>query len=210
MPPLPDSPSTIRLRVVGTNQGSPWNAIFHLQYTGGAPSVANLNTLCGSFLSAVASNLLALSNPLVVLASADAQDLTNAGAATGAATNTSPGTRTGTPLPASAASTISWKINNRYRGGHPRTYWPGGNQADLLNGRMFTDAFITTADAAVGAFLSAVNAITTGGITYKLICLSYMRHKVALSPPVPYTIQSALINHRLDTQRRRLGKDVAA
>jgi hypothetical protein len=200
----------VRLRVVGTYNSAPWNNIFHLQYTGGAPSVANLNTLCGSFLSAYASNLLPLCNPLVVLASADAQDLTNAGAAQGSATNTSPGTRTGTALPTSACAVISWKINNRYRGGHPRTYVPAGNTADLLLGRNWTDTFVTAANAAANAFLSAINALTTGAITYKLICLSYTRNKIALNPPVPYTIQSGLVDHRLDTQRDRLGKDVAA
>lgn len=210
MPALPDAPSCIRLRVVGADNGAPWNNIFHLQYSGGSPTVANLNTLCGSFLSAYNAQFAALLNPVVTITSADAADLTNAGAASGSATSAGVGTRTGTPLPTSACAVISWKINNRYRGGHPRTYVPAGNVADVLVGRTFTDAFITAFDAAITAFLSAVNALTTGTVTYKLICLSYTRNKVALIPPVPYTIQSGMADHRLDTQRRRLGKDVAA
>jgi len=210
MPPLPDAAAIVRVRVVGSVSGTTFNNVFHLQYSGAAPSVANLNALCTSVLTAWQTNFKSLCPSSVVLASADAQDLTNAAAATGLATDTTAGTRAGTAMPNSVAACITWKINNRYRGGHPRTYLPAGVIADITGGNRWADAFVTSAQTAAAAFLTAMNAISVGGATYKMVCLSYTRNKVALVPPVPYTIQSSLVDHRPDTQRRRLGRDIAA
>jgi hypothetical protein len=210
MPALPDAAAIVRVRVIGTVNGAPFNNIFHLQYDAAAPSVANLNTLCADVLTAWQTNFKSLCPSTVVLASADAQDLTNAGAASGSATDTTAGTRSGTAMPNSVAACITWRINNRYRGGHPRTYLPAGVIADVSGGNRWTDAFVTAMNTAAAAFLTALNAISLGGSSYKAVCLSYTRDKVARIPPVPYTIQSGLADHRPDTQRRRLGRDIAA
>jgi len=210
MAPLPDAASIVRLRVAGTVNGAPFNNIFHLQYSGPAPSNANLNSLCTSVLTAWQTNFKSLCPSSVVLANADAQDLTNTSAASGTATDTTAGTRAGTAMPNSVACCITWHINNRYRGGHPRTYLPAGVIADVTGGNRWTDAFVTAADSAAAAFLVAVNALSIGGATYKMVCLSYTRNKVALIPPVPYSIQSSLVDHRPDSQRRRMGRDIAA
>lgn len=210
MAALPDAPGIVRLRVVGTVNGTTFNNIFHLQYSGSAPSVANLNAVCTDVLSAWGTHFSPLCPSTVVLANADAADLTNAGAATGEATDTTAGTRAGTPLPNNVACCVTWHINNRYRGGHPRSYIPAGVIADVSGGNRWSDAFVTAMNSAAAAFLAAVNAISVGGSTYKLVCLSYHRAKIALNPPVPYTIQSALVDHRPDSQRKRLGRDIAA
>jgi hypothetical protein len=210
MPPLPDAAGIVRVRVAGVVATSTFNNIFHLQYSGSAPTVANLNAVCTSVLTAWQTNFKSLAPDAVVLSGADAQDLTNAAAATGAATDTTAGTRSGTAMPNSIAACITWKINNRYRGGHPRTYLPAGVIADITGGNRWTDGFITSANTAATAFLTAMNAISVGGSTYKLVCLSYTRNKIALTTPVPYTIQSGLVDHRPDTQRRRLGRDITA
>jgi len=210
MPPLPDAPGIVRVRVAGSIDTQVFNNIFHLQYTGTAPSVANLNAVCTSVLTAWQTNFKALCPASVVLSGADAQDLTNAGAATGAATDSTAGTRSGTAFPNSVAACITWKINNRYRGGHPRTYLPAGVIADLQSGNRWTDAFVTAANSSATAFRTALNAISVGGSTYKMVCLSYVRNGVALVPPVPYLIESGLVDHRPDSQRRRMGRDIVA
>lgn len=210
MAPLPDAPGIVRVRVAGTVNGAPFNNLFHLQYTGVAPSVANLNSLCSSVLSAWATNFSPLCPSSVVLAAADAQDLTNSSAASGTGTNATAGSRAGTAMPNSVAACVTWHINNRYRGGHPRTYLPAGVIADVTGGNRWTDAFVASAIAGATAFRTALNALSIGGITFKMVCLSYRRNKVALIPPVPYTIQSEIVDHRPDTQRRRLGRDISA
>jgi hypothetical protein len=210
MPPLPDAPGIVRVRVAGSVDTEVFNNIFHLQYTGGAPTTANLNAVCAAVLTAWQTNFKALCPASVVLSGADAQDLTTALSATGAATDTTAGTRSGTAFPNSVAACITWKINVRYRGGHPRTYLPAGVLADLQSGNRWTDAFVSAADTAAAAFLTAMNAISVGGSTYKMVCLSYVRAGVQLGSPVPYLIQSALVDHRPDSQRRRMGRDLIA
>ena len=210
MPPLPDAAGIVRVRVAGTVNGAPFNNIFFLQYSGSAPTVSNLNAVCADVLTAWQTNFKSLCPSTVVLAGADAQDLTNAGAASGAATDTTAGTRSGTAMPNSVAACVTWKINNRYRGGHPRTYLPAGVIADVVTGNRWTDAFVSAANTAAAAFLTAMNAISVGGSTYKQVCLSYTRNLIKLTTPVPYSIQSGLVDHRPDTQRRRLGRDIAA
>jgi len=210
MPPLPDAAGIVRVRVAGTLNGAPFNNIFHLQYSGSAPSVANLNSVCTAVLTAWQTNFKSMCPTTVALAGADAQDLTNSSAASGSATDTTAGTRSGTAMPNNVAACVTWKINNRYRGGHPRTYLPAGVIADVSGGNRWTDAFVTALDSAAAAFLVALNAISVGGSTYKMVCLSYRRGGVQLAVPVPYTIQSSLADHRPDSQRRRLGRDIAA
>jgi hypothetical protein len=207
MPPLPDAPNVVRLKIVGSNNGTGWLNGFYLRYAGAAPSNANLDALCSTALGAYATNFLPLCNNNVALSGATAQDLTNAASSTGSATNTSPGTRGAAALTSQAACVVSWKINVRYRGGHPRTYLPAGITTDLTAGHLWTGTFVTAAVTAALAFRTALNGITVGGATWSMIALSYHRNNVALNPPVPYTIQTAQVHGRVDTQRSRLGAE---
>lgn len=210
MPPLPDAAAIVRIRVGGTIDTEVFNNIFHVQYSGGAPSVVSLSSVCSDFATAYNDNFLALIPTSVTVTTVEAQDLTTPLASQASISFSEAGTRSGTSFPNNVAVCVSWKINVRYRGGHPRTYLPGGVLADLNGGNRWSDAFVTAAEGAADSFLDDVNAITAGGSTYKLVCLSYVRNKIALVPPVPYTIQSVVVDHRPDTQRRRLGRDLAA
>jgi len=206
---LPDAASIVQLRVVGTNQGTAWNNNFHLQYSGTGPTSADLDTLCTQVLTQWATNFAPLCQAGVALASARAVDLTNRAAAIGNATNTSPGTRAGTAMTNQVACVISWPINNRYRGGHPRTYLPAGVLADVTSGHLWAGAFVTAATNAAGGFRTGVNAITISGHTFTLVALSYYRNHALLGVPTPYTINAPKVHGRVDTQRTRLGKEVA-
>lgn len=210
MPALPDAPQIVRIRVIGDLNGSPFNNVFHLQYVGAAPSVADLNSLCSSICTSWGTQFGPLCPNTVALSGAEAQDLTNASAASGTATSSEVGSRTGTAFPNNLAACISWHINNRYRGGHPRTYLPAGVVGDIVTGNRWTDAFVTAAISAATAFRVALNGLAVGGLTWRMVCLSYRRNKVLLTVPVPYTIQSETVDHRPDSQRRRLGRDIAA
>lgn len=206
---LPDAAQIVLVRVTGTNQGTNFQNVFHLQYSGTAPQVADLNTLCSDVLSAWATNFSPLCQAGQALASATAVDLTNRQAASGTATNTTAGSRAGTAMTNQVACVVSWAINHRYRGGHPRSYIPAGVLADVTSGHLWATTFVTSMTNAAGAFRTALNAITISGATYKMVTLSYYSGGVLLPTPVPYTIQGAKVHGRVDTQRRRLGKEIA-
>lgn len=207
MPPLPPAQNIVRIRLKGGNQATVWNNVLYLQYVPPAPAVADLTTLMNGIATAWLTNFAPLCNVSTALTGIDAADLTSSLASTGSISTSQVGTRAGQAMPASVACVASWLINRRYRGGHPRSYFPFGIITDTQNGRQWTPAFVTAALAGVRGFRTALNALTTGTTSYKLVCLSYVSNKVQLGTPVPYTINDAAIHGRVDTQRHRLGKE---
>lgn len=208
MPPLPAAPQVVEVKVVGTINSVPWANIFHLQYTGTAPSAAQLDTLSSGVMNAWGTNFAPLVNTGVSLTGATSTDLTNALAAQGSASGTTAGSRAGTGLSNAAAACITWKINMRYKGGHPRTYIPATVSSDITSGRLFTDTYVTALTSAAGTFRTALNALTSGATTYKMVCLRRTVNKVVQDPPLILTINALVVDHRLDSQRDRMGKDL--
>jgi hypothetical protein len=198
----------VQVTVNGQINAMPWANVFHVRYPGTAPQVTDLNALCTAMLSAWGTNFAPLVNTNVSLSGAVASDLTNASAAQGSASASTAGTRAGTALPNNIACCITWKINMRYRGGHPRTYLPATVSADVATGRLYTQAYIDLVTPAAAAFRTAVNGIAAPGGTYTMVCLRRTIDRVAQNPAVPVTIQSSLVDHRVDSQRDRLGKDL--
>lgn len=219
---LPDANNCVATTLVGTVQGATWNNKIHFQ--GEAPlgtiTTAMLDTFNTAIATAWGTNVAPLCNPLVLLTDVNSVVLTN---------RTSPvlyshlpaaipGTRTGTPLPTSAAVCISWAINRRYRGGHGRIYVPAGNVGDIVNGRTLGGTFQTAANAAAAAFYAALTGLSLGGVPSRLVVLSYYEAAPNPSPPpanhsvlrtagLPFEVTGARVRTRLDTQRRRLGKE---
>jgi len=207
MPALPNVPNVVRVRLKGQNSGQVYNNVIYLQYTPPAPTTADLTTLANTIATAWTTNLASLQHGGVSLLGQDLADLTAPTAASISTTHSIPGTRPGTPLLTSAALVVSWQINVRYRGGHPRTYFPWGVVADTTGARLWAAAFVTSALAGARAFRTALNAMTTGTTTYKLVCVSYRRNNLLLPSPVVYSINDAAVHGRVDTQRHRLGKE---
>jgi hypothetical protein len=210
MPALPPADHVLLVKLVGTVGTMPYNNVFHVQYSGVAPGVPELNAFSTSFLNAYSTAFGGQLPNSVTYGTVTSTDLSNASAAQGSASLGGVGSRTGTSLMNQVAACITWKINNRYRGGHPRTYLPAGVQADTNQGHLWTDTFVSSLDTAAGTFRTAVNAIVLSGSAVNMICLARYRNKILLTTPLPFTITGHLVDHRIDTQRKRLGRDVAA
>lgn len=208
MPPLPPAAQIVLVRLKGTYGSQPWNVIQHLQYTGPAPAVADLQTIATSITSAWNTNYAPLAATNVGLSGIDLADLTNPAAAAASVTVSSLGTRAGATLPASTCIVVSWIINVRYRGGHPRSYYPFGVITDTTGTRAWAPTFVTSVNNASTAYRTALNALSVSGTTYKMAVVSYTRNNEPRPTPVPFTIQSNVTHQRIDTQRRRLGKEI--
>lgn len=208
MAPLPDAANCILVRLSGTIQNGRWSNTFHLQYSGTAPQVADLTTLANGIAAAWTTNVAPLIPSTTALTGLVLADLTNRASAQANVPITAvPGTRTGTANTNSAACVVSWPINHRYRGGHPRTYLPAGVQADVSGGSQWTTTFKNLVQTNMAAFRTALNGLTTGTTTYKMIALSYHFNKQPLNPPVAYTVAAPVVHGRVDTARLRLGKE---
>jgi hypothetical protein len=204
---LPAVPNVLKVAIKGLYQGQPWMNGHYLQYTGTAPTVANLATIAAAIGSAWTANLAALCEPEVTVTEIDTTDLTSAFASQAATSQSLIGTRAGDPLPVNIACVVSWQANFRFRGGHARTYLPAGAQTDITSGRLWASGFVSAANTAVAAYLAALNAISVGGATYKMVMVSYREANVDRTVPLVVTINSGSVHGRLDTQRRRLGKE---
>lgn len=213
--PLPDVPQVIQFVMSGTHNSYLWANVGYLQYSGIAPAVADLQAIGTNIGNAWNTNVAPLCHANVTMNAVSLVDLTNRGAAIASITGLAhPGTRAGSDNPNQVAIVISWKINRRYRGGHPRSYWPAGVAADITVGRTWTSTFQTLCTTNARAFRTALNAITYGSSTCKMVSVNFYTHDpttgkpIYMSPvPPPYTIQDGIAHGRVDTQRRRLGKE---
>lgn len=106
---------------------------------------------------------------------------------------------------AAASYVINWHINAYYRGGHPRSYFPGVVSTAVTNGSDVTTTQQGLLAPAASAYLTAVNALTHGGITaVTLGTVSFVHAHAWRTPPIFRPFQSVSVRAKLGTQRRRI------
>jgi hypothetical protein len=121
------------------------------------------------------------------------------------------GSMSGSVLPSQVATGVSWAIQQAYKGGHPRTYLPPPAQTALLSPRLFNPSFTSSVTGAANGFHADVNAIASGNFSdAHLGVVSFVHEKAWRSPPVfrDFSPGKAAVDQRIDTQRRRLGRDL--
>lgn len=117
------------------------------------------------------------------------------------------GSQAANALPANCAVVLSWPEALRYRGGHARTYIGGVAQDFQISPKTIAPAMVTGLANGGATFRTAVNAITTGGISgLSLGVLHRKKNKVDRNPPVFGAVGPPHVDSRIDSQRRRLGK----
>jgi hypothetical protein len=207
-PPLPQL--TGRIAISGTFSGSEWANIFHVECTEvGTPTSADWATVVQDVLNAYQSHIMPLHSSASECLLARGVFVPVTGTELLAEkTSSTTGSESGTALPASCAAVLSWQIGAYYRGGKPRTYVPALSNNATASVTQLTSAWVTTMETAGAAFLTAVNAITTTTLTpVVLSTIAFARHNAWLETPLIFPIQSVLVRTRIDSQRRRLGKE---
>lgn len=207
MPPLPAAAQVLKVRYVGVRTQTPWNCIMYGHYTGSAPTNPQLVAYGTALGNAWNTNIAPLCGVDVSLEEVDVVDLTSATSQSGTVASVHPGTRTGGGLGAQVALVSSWIAPLRYRGGHPRNYWPGGTAADLATPATWINASLTQFENGFAAFLTAINAINAGTSPVQFGLLSYHTGHVLRPTPLFVAYTGVTVHPRLDTQRRRLGKE---
>jgi len=134
----------------------------------------------------------------------------------GSTTSPFTGQDSGVRLPANCALVISWRTSQYYRGGHPRTYLPGIVQDRLEDARHWSAQTIADFGAAAYNFRAGVNNIqipngspvTLGHLQVFANGGSTQNPKVYLDPPRFHVWTSQAVHPRVDSQRRRLGREL--
>lgn len=184
--------------------------VFYVKSAGITAALAStgINTFIGSFESAWKTRMLPFIAPQgkligVKFATVDGNGLQGFGVFSDV------GTAGSGALPPQCAIAITWLGQGvTWRGGRPRTYLPnvpsgnvGGSVASLVSG-----IALSMANAAVG-FMNDIAALTIAGSSVALGTVSYYSRGAFRTPPlwVPYV--GAVVHDRLDSQRRRSGKE---
>lgn len=163
-PPLPDTPC-IRVNLTyNTVANADAGNRFFFSYAGSAPTPANCVTLATDILAAWHTNMDPLLSSAYGLQEVDVLDIATHAGASGQATGTNSGGRTGTNMPIQCALGVEFGIARRYRGGKPRAYFPIGVDSDLLNAKTFATAFVTSCQTDIPAFFAAVEALSVGAV----------------------------------------------
>jgi hypothetical protein len=122
-----------------------------------------------------------------------------------------PGGKNQDSLPANVACCISWPTSIHYRGGHPRTYLCGIAMADIQSMTRWSDELVHDIGQQADTFHQRLEGIApvTGVTSVEHGFMSFVEDGEWRRPPVFRRIQQgAKVDKRIDTMRRRLGRDV--
>jgi hypothetical protein len=224
MPALPVVPNVARVEYLFAQSADQdvltrtfWN------YTGGSFSSGNAADMATAIVTALGDEPAQYLSQQAAFTGVRVTDLASDTAGDGTATASVAGTRGNAFLPADACAVANYTIDRRYRGGHPKGFWPFGVAGDLSNEQDWTESALTAFLAGVQDFFSATQGVSAGGSTLESRCVVsyYSGNKVVISPttgrarnvpqlrangPVTYDVLSTEIATRVGSQRRRLGR----
>lgn len=209
MPPLPVVPQVTKLVVGGTYHDTQWLNIYHVQYSGAAPSAANMASYVGDILADFQTAYeaeMSADNELVSLSGLDLSSDTGAFAEV---STSAFGARSGDFNPANVAVCMSQHIARRYRGGHPRKYLSWGTSGTFASGstKDWDPGFITDCEEKFIALMANIIGITEGGTTWATnVSVSYRTAGAVRTDAVVDPIVGITMAPRVCSQRRRLGK----
>lgn len=211
MPTLPPVAKTIKLELLGTVQGEPFVNIFHFQYGGTAPTSADLLAWLGahgthpSVFGAVFNHPAQWFPADVIWNEAKATDLSSPTSAAADQTDHIVGNFGGTGVTPSTCVLVNYKIARRYRGGHPRTYWPSFPNAKMATTRTWTELWSADFETDLVAFLAEIeSAAWTGAGGMQLVNVSYFSGHAVRVTPVVDVVTAFAVSRVIATQRRRI------
>jgi hypothetical protein len=207
MPALAHVPGVARFVCTGILDGVNVANIFHVKgATGSAWSQADMNTMAQQMSLKWISRLVPLVTNAYNFTGVQGQDLTSDVGFASTAAASQVGGKVGTRLPNSASCCITWKTAAHYRGGHARTYLAPTIASDLTVGTTLIGTYVTAVKTAAQGFLSEIAMVAVAGPP-ALGLVRRQVNKTILTTPLFYPYTDADVDSRIDTQRRRLGKD---
>lgn len=197
---------TARVAISGRGvAGNTWVNVFWLNLTATTHVPADLASIVDSMVASYSTHLMANMTNGYTQTQAKASWLYASNSVleyTGSYANT--GQVASASLTDAVCAVLNWSITDYYRGGHPRTYIPGPAATHIGSGRILDSSTQTSIAAHGASFLTAVNALTHGGISaVALGTVRFASSNAWLTPPQFKAYQSASCRSILGTQRRR-------
>lgn len=188
MPALP-SPGTVLRFQLYHNLVSDAKAGVRMfwSYTGSAPSASAVQALATTMGIAAGANLAAMLATTNTMSFGLLQDLSSNTGNSAQTTINQAGSRAGTANDVALSAILNHSIGRRYRGGHPKTFWPWGVEADLATNNSWSGTFQANAVTHWNAFQAAVIGATSGGTTItNLVSVSYYNGFTVVTNPITH------------------------
>lgn len=209
--PLPDVANVLKVRLIGQQASSPWVNVIHVSFTGAAMDQSSANSIATAIRGYWNTSFAPLFTTSSSLQTVEVTDLTSRTGVIGTDTTGATGSDATAIGSLAVAACLTLKVAKRYRGGHPRMYLAGVNATVYTNGKTWTSTRQNAYQSAGRAFLTAINAMIIGSRTYAMCAVSYYTstNKVVSykQPPQVYPITDVVMHSRVDSMRRRLGKE---
>ena len=204
---LPPVPGIVKLQYFFT-VGADASVMTHLYFGsagGSSYPTSDLQGFVNLARSSYVTNLKSLMCPQVILGKVVATDLHDLSTIQVQASGSDAGTRSLSMGPASVCVIQNMKIARRYRGGHPRVYWPWGNSGDTSAPQQWSSSFVGLCQTGINAYVAALQAYTSTALNApQLSNVSYYHSGSLRTTPVVDPVLSSVINPIPGTQRRRL------
>jgi len=181
--------------------------VLHYSFTPAASSTSAFTDAVATAVAAEGAALLALWGADTTFIGSTVTDLSASTAPESFASGEAEGTRAGDPLPANVAVLESYTVARRYRGGHPRTYWPWFTADDVENPQTWNTGSVSDAQTAAGLLRAAATGVSESGFTVgSQVQVSYYLAGALRVTPVVDVITAANVDSVIASQRRRDGR----
>lgn len=214
------APGIAQVVISGTVGVQPWASILHFQQgtSTGLWTLPVLTALCNAASTQWNASLGSVTGANVIMRRCTGVDI---GSVAGVSYDTGPVANAGGTLanlePSSLCASINYQIAQRYRGGHPRGFWPFGNMSQMQNESLWitTDSalFVSNLTGYIGTLISHAN--TAGGVgvlhvvprytyTYSVSSNGKKIHKERTGFVGAFPVNGYSCAPTVGTQRRRL------
>lgn len=206
--PRPDPPPfTIQAQLQHTFEGMFWETGHWFKVdTSDMPIYADLTAFAAALAEAWTSSVLTYLNELVQFSGVECVIWGNPPEALDfSAPAVDTGGIPGDSEAAQVAAVVSWPIARHHRGGHPRNYIGGLNDADLATVATLTSDFRSDLQAGYVNFQSTVDGLEIAGNPVKMGVVSFQNNRAWRAEGVFFPFLGApTVRELLGTQRRRL------
>jgi hypothetical protein len=206
MPPLPVVADVLKFEMLWTQAGIPAANILHAKYTGGPPTAADVAAFCLDLDDAWWVNPVKEDYPAsTVYVGSRGTDLASSTGATAEHSVGTAGTATDSAISAQACILVNYEITRRYRGGHPRTYFPPAAWGGLASPSSWDSGILSDISGGVAAIEGVFSTATHGSTTLAgLVNVSYRTAGAPRVTPVVDPVTGYVVSGIVRTQRRRL------
>jgi hypothetical protein len=200
-------PGVARIVFKGNSLTVPVANVIHVQNgRGDAWSKAELDGVATAARNSFQTRFLPLINNNYHLTEVDAVDLTSDLGVVSTALSSGVGAKVGIGTVNSVAQCISWKTDAHFRGGHARMYLCGPGSGDYQDATTWQPTQVSALLTAANGFLQDIFTAFPP-LTPQYVLVRRTKNRSPLIPPQTFVLRSAVVDTRIDSQRRRLGKD---